>query len=84
MKADSDNKIKNENLLLTTEFNKTQAEKQNNLRHEDMQRQIENEKVEAKNDQTLKDTHLKNETEFNKQSGELQNESKKITFDRNA
>ena len=31
----------------------------------------------------MKDTHLKNSTEYNKQSGELQNETKKINFERN-
>lgn len=49
-----------------------------------MQRQTENEKMEAQNDQIMKDTHLKNQTEYNKKSSELQNETKKINFDRNA
>jgi len=42
------------------------------------------EKLEAQNDQNLKDMYLKNQTQYDKDSGELQNETKKINFDRNA
>lgn len=49
-----------------------------------MEREKENEKLEMENDQIMKDTHLKNQTDYNKQSLELQNETKKIQFDRSA
>jgi nitrogen fixation-related uncharacterized protein len=76
--------IQFENLQRNTAFNKTKAETENALRHDDMQRTTAFQKKSAENDQDLKDTRLKNSTDYQKQFDDLTNETKRITFERNS